>query len=307
MQSMQHLFLLLFFILYGYHTFAHMIMEVPSNGGVNSEPAKELCKGAKLEKHPTALIAGSSFDVKLAGTATHDGGGCQFGLSYDNGKTFTVIMTTDDQCPIVKTYSVPIPANAPSCSNCVFAWGWIPKSSGAEEYYMNCAKVEIEGAGKRGKLSGPKMQFFNMPGYPSVHADGGNGAYTNGLTFRFGESTGTTKRGNRVSKEDKNDGDGVTSRDTPSDSTGSSRRLKGSKGREVENEKDNVGVTNVRSEEGSKDSDSKSGSGTSSAVYGDIRGASAEELLERAIAYQKRVAVEHRKNELRLLKAQQEK
>jgi hypothetical protein len=164
---------------------AHVMMKEPNNGGVDTEPAKQLCKGAK-GKHATPLKAGSSLRVVLSGTATHEGGGCQFGLSYDGGKTFTVIMTTDDKCPMTQQYEVPIPANAPSCSNCVFAWGWVPRQSGAPEYYMNCAEVSIEGSRSGGKLQGPEMKFFNMPGFPQVHYDNKDKSKTLGLTDRFG-------------------------------------------------------------------------------------------------------------------------
>jgi hypothetical protein len=172
-------------------TDAHMTMDVPSDAGADTEPGYELCKG-KMGKYPTPLKAGLSLQVKLRGTIHHDGGGCQFGLSYDNGETCTVILTTNDKCPAQKEWSVPIPGDAPSCADCVFTWGWIPKNSGGPEYDMNCAQVQIEGSSKGGKLNEPKMQFFNMPGFPSVHADGGNGAYTNGLTIRFGSGSGAS-------------------------------------------------------------------------------------------------------------------
>jgi hypothetical protein len=168
----------------------HVTMKFPNNGGVDSEPAKQLCKG-KRGKHDTPLRAGSSLKVELQGSATHEGGGCQFGLSYDNGQTFTLLMTTDDTCPITQTYDVPIPADAPSCTDCVFAWGWIPRVSGAPEYYMNCAEVQIQG-GSGGQLNGPKMEIFNMPGFPSVHNDNPTKSKTLGLAERFasGASSG---------------------------------------------------------------------------------------------------------------------
>jgi hypothetical protein len=167
-------------------THSHIIMKEPSNGGVDTEPAKQLCKGTK-GKHATPLKAGSSLRVQLSGTATHEGGGCQFGLSYDGGKTFTLLMTTDDKCPMTQQYDVPIPADAPSCTNCVFAWGWIPRQSGAPEYYMNCAEVQVQGAASGGSLKGPQMQFFNMPGFQNVHYDNPQKSKTIGLTERFGE------------------------------------------------------------------------------------------------------------------------
>jgi hypothetical protein len=163
---------------------AHVKMSVPSNGGRDNSPARQMCGGTRGKANP--IRAGSSMHVVLEGTATHNGGGCQFGLSYDDAKTFTLLMTTEASCPIVQNFDVPIPANAPACEKCVFSWGWIPKLSGGPEYYMSCAEVKIESNVTGSSLEGPKMPLFNLPGFPTVHVDNKDKSATIGLTERFG-------------------------------------------------------------------------------------------------------------------------
>ena len=62
---------------------------------------------------------------RIVWSVTGLGGGCWFSLSYDGGKTFVVLMQTDRTCPLTGTWAVPIPATAPGCDHCVFAYGWV--------------------------------------------------------------------------------------------------------------------------------------------------------------------------------------
>lgn len=83
----------------------------------------------------------------------HNGGTCEFALSYDGGKTFIKIATYRERCPdMAYDWPVKIPANAPSCKNgvdgkrngdCIFSWTWL--SSVTREFYQNCANIEIIG------------------------------------------------------------------------------------------------------------------------------------------------------------------
>ncbi|EED13456.1 extracellular protein, putative [Talaromyces stipitatus ATCC 10500] len=86
------------------------------------------------------------------GNATHGGGSCQLSLSYDTGKTFTVIQSMEGGCPLTSNYSFTIPSDAPS-GQALFAWSWFNKI-GNREMYMNCAQVTIEGGS--GKRSHPR-------------------------------------------------------------------------------------------------------------------------------------------------------
>lgn len=61
---------------------------------LDSSGANYPCKGYQNERpiRTTATYtAGQSYDLVIAGSATHGGGSCQLSLSYDNGKTFRVI------------------------------------------------------------------------------------------------------------------------------------------------------------------------------------------------------------------------
>ncbi|KAI8054428.1 hypothetical protein BDF22DRAFT_775194 [Syncephalis plumigaleata] len=93
------------------------------------------------------LKSRSSVDVVLTGEAKHNGGHCQFSLSYDGGKTFVVIKDVLN-------------------NNAIFAWSWI-NATGVREYYMNCADIAIEGVSD-GKVTGPKMLVANILGGPTV-------------------------------------------------------------------------------------------------------------------------------------------
>jgi len=103
------------------------------------------CKGYHddLNQLPTArYTAGSTYNVTLAGEATHGGGSCQLSLSYDKGQTFRVIKSMIGGCPKTLTYDFKIPSSAPS-GEALFAWTWQNKI-GNREFYMDCAAVEIE-------------------------------------------------------------------------------------------------------------------------------------------------------------------
>jgi hypothetical protein len=107
------------------------------------------CKGyAKDEFNAVDTWApGSSQEMELEGSATHDGGSCQLSLTYDQGKTFKVIQSIEGDCPIAKKYNFDIPSDAPT-GEALFAWTWFNKV-GNREMYMNCAMVNIGGSGGR--------------------------------------------------------------------------------------------------------------------------------------------------------------
>ncbi|EPZ33847.1 hypothetical protein O9G_004439 [Rozella allomycis CSF55] len=141
----------------------------PSRPGTTNSPAQSLCQGVPAGSSPTTVQAGSPLQVSISGEAVHGGGGCLFSISYDGGNSFTVLSVTDKQCPIQRSFSVQIPANAPN-GKAVFAWSWIPVLSGQPEYYMNCADIVISGGSTGGSIAGPSMPIYNMPGAPTVYA-----------------------------------------------------------------------------------------------------------------------------------------
>lgn len=91
-------------------------------------------------------LAGSSYRMSIVGGASHHGGSCQLSMSYNGGITFQVIKSIIGGCPSpTSDYEFTIPSFAPS-GRALFAWTWF-NLVGNREMYMNCAQVEIEGAG----------------------------------------------------------------------------------------------------------------------------------------------------------------
>ncbi|ORX86720.1 hypothetical protein K493DRAFT_319760 [Basidiobolus meristosporus CBS 931.73] len=141
---------------------------------LNAEKWPYPCRGYEKGGVVQTVKAGSSISVKLGGVAKHDGGHCQFAISYDDN-TFVVLKDVYDDCLISSLdYSIQIPAGAPS-GKATFAWAWINKI-GNREYYMNCADIDIEGTAD-GSVSGPKLLVANLPGYPTI-PEFGNGGYS---------------------------------------------------------------------------------------------------------------------------------
>ena len=102
------------------------------------------CKGYQtLPGHKSVLniAAGSNVPVKyvstalwcvnhsITGGASHDGGSCQFSLSYDQGQSFKVVHSVIGGCPLKLSYDVPIPSGAPS-GEALFAWSWNNRLAG---------------------------------------------------------------------------------------------------------------------------------------------------------------------------------
>lgn len=126
------------------------------------------CRGYPQGASAGTYSAGSAIHVTIAGEAAHNGGHCQFALSYDNGENFVVVKDVRNNCLIGSglEFDIVIPPGAPSSDNVVFAWSWINKT-GNREYYMNCADIKVQGS-NRGRLTGPKLLVANIPGYPLI-------------------------------------------------------------------------------------------------------------------------------------------
>lgn len=125
------------------------------------------CKGYQndLFVSVATYIAGRQYSMSLNGTATHDGGSCQISLSYDTGKTFTVIQSMEGGCPLTSDYTFTIPADAPS-GQALFAWSWFNKM-GNREMYMNCAQVTIEEDSSNGSRARDTMVSRAMTPFSS--------------------------------------------------------------------------------------------------------------------------------------------
>ncbi|KAG9293815.1 hypothetical protein G9A89_019153 [Geosiphon pyriformis] len=173
----------------------------PLNGGPGCAPKKFPCGGYKPDRKITQVFkAGQVIDVSFYNPnfpkgpksgderkdqARHNGGLCEFALSYDGGITYTVIATYHETCPDIffNNWKVKIPKEAPSCDNpgkCIFSWSWI-NAEGNPEFYQNCADVKIVGTSKkplpiiditRGNLPPKFPKKLTPNGDPS---DNGNG------------------------------------------------------------------------------------------------------------------------------------
>ena len=99
--------------------------------------------------------AGQSYSATIEGGAAHNGGSCQFSLSYDKGKTFKVIQSIIGDCPVSggSSFDFTIPADAPSSDSAIFSWSWNNKV-GNREFYQNCAVVSISGGSGGGSGGG---------------------------------------------------------------------------------------------------------------------------------------------------------
>ncbi|ORY05086.1 hypothetical protein K493DRAFT_161077, partial [Basidiobolus meristosporus CBS 931.73] len=120
------------------------------------------CRGFSRGGVVQTVKAGATIPVKIGGGAPHNGGHCQFAVSYDD-KTFVVLRDVFDDCLVGSlTFNVQMPSDAPS-GRATLAWTWINKT-GNREYYMNCADIEIQGR-SGGYITGPKLLVVNLPGY----------------------------------------------------------------------------------------------------------------------------------------------
>ncbi|KXN68100.1 hypothetical protein CONCODRAFT_42091 [Conidiobolus coronatus NRRL 28638] len=137
-------------------------------GNVNGLSYPYPCRGAPQGPPQANYTAGSTIDVKflkVAASNLHNGGHCQFGISYDNGKTVAVLSTVLTRCFLDGlTFPVTIPATAAPSDKAVLVWAWI-NAIGNREYYSNCVDIRITGGSPSGSITGPQLLIGNLPGY----------------------------------------------------------------------------------------------------------------------------------------------
>ena len=132
---------------------------------VGADPAKFYSK----EGLDNTMEIGKTQTLSFEGSAVHGGGSCQLALTKDPqpsaSTSWEVILSIEGGCPSksgtgVDTYDFTIPDTiAPG--DYVFAWTWISKLSGTQEYYMNCAPVTVTGgSGKRDVYQNETMELF---------------------------------------------------------------------------------------------------------------------------------------------------
>jgi len=137
------------------------------------------CKGYQNDRplqSTTTFVAGSTYNMTLAGSATHGGGSCQLSLSYDNGVTFRVIKSMIGGCPLTSKYDFTIPSYAPA-GNALLAWTW-QNFEGNREYYMNCAAVNVVSGPQKRRRRQAYTSFDSLPYIWKANLEGVNDCTT---------------------------------------------------------------------------------------------------------------------------------
>jgi hypothetical protein len=152
---------------------------------LNADGSNFPCKGYQSDlgtpagKSVADWAAGSSQSFTITGGASHMGGSCQAALSYDKGKTFTVIHSFIGDCPTGGSFKFAVPSDAPAGA-ALFAWTWF-NNVGNREMYMNCASITITGSS--GVKRAAKRAGTSFTSRPSLFvANLGNGCTTKETT-----------------------------------------------------------------------------------------------------------------------------
>ncbi|KAM0749742.1 hypothetical protein T439DRAFT_381314 [Meredithblackwellia eburnea MCA 4105] len=120
-------------------------MTAPLDATGKDWPCKLYAKKAAVDalKPVATLVSGQNYQWALQGTAVHEGGSCQVGVSYDLMKTNVIMASYIGGCPLAGKYTFKVPA-LPSSDKALFTWQWWNKA-GNREMYQNCAVVAIKG------------------------------------------------------------------------------------------------------------------------------------------------------------------
>lgn len=150
------------------------------NGPLSSNGGNFPCKGYhKLLDTPqgrsvATWYPGGNYTFSVEGGATHAGGSCQASLSYDRGRTFTVVWSYIGRCPLKTNWPFTLPNDTPA-GEALFAWTWF-NNIGNREMYMNCAHVTIGARDQDDEQQSPSDPFGSRPSI--FVANVGNGCST---------------------------------------------------------------------------------------------------------------------------------
>ncbi|KAH0496783.1 hypothetical protein TgHK011_004129 [Trichoderma gracile] len=132
---------------------------------LNADGSNYPCKGYQVdvgrpEGAPgVTWRAGGTYNLTVAGSATHSGGSCQASLSYDRGRTWVAIYSWIGGCPLTPTWEFTLPNDTPP-GEALFAWTWFNRV-GNREMYMNCGAVTIRPSGRAARS--PADSIYNRP------------------------------------------------------------------------------------------------------------------------------------------------
>ena len=155
------------------------IIDYSMTSPLNADGTNFPCKGYQNDRpfqSVATYTAGSSYNISLAGSATHGGGSCQISLSYDNGATFRVIKSIIGGCPLSSTYDFKVPSYAPS-GNALLSWTW-QNHEGNREFYQNCAQVSVQSSPSRRLKRQSFNSFDSLPFIWKANLDGVNDCAT---------------------------------------------------------------------------------------------------------------------------------
>jgi hypothetical protein len=125
------------------------------------------CRGSEPGPIEALYLPGDLIKFRFFNQTSHNGGHCQFSLSYDNQK-FGVLKTVIRNCFLdTLTYNIKLPESAPPSDRATIAWSWI-NATGTREYYMNCVDITIGGNNTRSKLILPELFIGNLPGFVKI-------------------------------------------------------------------------------------------------------------------------------------------
>jgi len=140
-------------------------MTAPLEKDGSNYPAKSRCTAEILASlSPVAtLVSGEEFTWNLLGTAVHNGGSCQVGVSYDACSSMVVLASWIGGCPLSLPYTFKVP-DIPGADKAFFWWSW-SNQSGNRELYQNVAVVAITGTAS--EFTGPTVFRANTFGEES--------------------------------------------------------------------------------------------------------------------------------------------
>ncbi|KAI9474927.1 hypothetical protein BX667DRAFT_507203 [Coemansia mojavensis] len=153
----------------------------------NMVKLQPICKHATPWPTPAAYWkAGTPVFVEFSTHGSpHDGGHCEWSLSYDHGQTFVVVHRKlsycfySDENQLVTNYTFTLPADVPNSDSAILMWSWV-NAMGNREFYTNCADIAISGS-TSASFTGPQVTILNYPGYPEIPEFLGN--YSVGLSY----------------------------------------------------------------------------------------------------------------------------